>query len=197
MKAPYLALLINAALVLSAGAIDLVPRYVSTMNDGVVSQRPYFADGEKKYAVKIDSETKLTEFEGGASFRFDKFPGAMLRLRQSPIPAQIAFAPESLDRYQQAARALLSTGAEEIALLEGTPNPLPINNWQSYRFTFSYRIAGETRRQSVTFLDLKPTEQIVIQTASSERDFDEISERAFNIIRRWHEVVPADEMPFN
>ena len=197
MKAPYLFLLCIASLVRPAGAIDLVPRYVSTMNDGVVSQRPYFADGDKKYAVKLDSETKLTESEGGASFRFDKFPGAMLRLRQSPIPAQVAFAPESLERYQQAARALLSGGAEDIVFLESTPNPLPINNWQSYRFTFSYHVAGETRRQSVTFLDLNPTEQIVIQTASSERNFAEISARAYNIIRRWHEVVPAEETPFN
>ncbi len=121
----------------------------------------------------------------------------MLRLRQSSIPAQIAFDPESLERYRQAACALLFDGAQDVVFVEGTPNPLPINNWQSYRFTFSYRVAGERRRQSITFLNLKPTEQIVIQTSSSERDFDEVAARAFNIIRRWHEVLPADEMPFN
>lgn len=197
MNLAILAALLLAGLALPASGIDLVPRYVSTMADGVVIQRPYFADGEQKYAVKLDSETKLTEYEGGAAFRFDKFPDALLRLRQSPVPAQIAFGPESLERYQQAATALLPGSAEGIVLREATPNPLPINNWQSYRFTFSYRVTGEARRQSITFLDLNPTEQIVIQTATKERDFEEISARAFNIIRRWHEVVPTDEAPFN
>ena len=197
MKTRPLCAIFLAGFALPAGATDLIPHYISTMTDGVVVRRPYFADGEKKYAVKLDTETKLTESEGGASFRFDKFPGAMMRLRGSPISAQIAFGPDSLARYQQAARELLPAEAQEIVFVESAPNPLPINNWQSYRFTFSYHVASEARRQSITFLDLKPTEQIVIQTASSERDFNEISARAFNIIRRWHEVVPEDESLFN
>lgn len=197
MRITCSAIILLAAFALPAGAIDLVPRYISVMSDGVVAQRPYFADGDKKYAVKLDSETKLTESEGGAFFHFEKFPSAMMRLRQSPLRANLAFGPETLNRYQEVARGLLPVGAGEILFVESIPNPLPINNWQSYRFTFSYRVASEARRQSVTFLNLKPTEQIVIQTASSERDFDEITGRAFNIIRRWHEVVPQDERSFN
>ena len=185
------------ALALPAHAIDLVPHYTSTMSDGVVIRRVYFADAGKKYAVKLDSETKLGESQGGALFRFDKFPSASMRLRQSPLRAQIAFGADSLERYQNAARELLPPGAEEIVCAEKTPNPLPINNWRSYCFTFSYRVASETRRQSITFLNLNPSEQIVMQTDSSDRDFNEITARAYNIIRRWHEIVPTSETPFN
>lgn len=197
MKALLLIVFLVTGLSLTVRAIDLVPRYVSTMDDGVVSQRPYFADGDKKYAIKLDSESKLTESEDGALFSFEKFPGATMRLRRSPLHPEMTFGAEYLERYQQAACGLLPGGAQEVALVEKTPNPLPINGWQSYRFTFSYRIANQTRRQSITFLDLTPTEQIVMQTAASERDFNEISGRAFNIIRRWHEVMPEDERPFN
>ena len=181
----------------SASAIDLVPHYISTKADGVVIKRPYFADGKKKYSVKIDSETKLTEFEGGSLFRFDKFPDATMRLRLSPVSKPVPFTPESLENYQQVARSLLPAKAEEITLTESEANPLPINNWQSQRVTFSYRVGTDSRRQSIIFLTLKPTEQILVQTDSTERSFDEVSARAFNIVRRWHEIAPEDEQPYN
>lgn len=196
MRFSLLALFLEL-LVLSAGATDLVPRYITTMRDGVALRRPYFADGDKKYAIKLDTETKLTESEGGACFRFDKFPSAMMRLRKSPMKAEVTFGPESLKAYEDAARAILPGEAANAALIESTPDPLPINNWRSYRFTFSFRLREETRRQSITFLNLKPTEQIVIQTTSNDRDFSEVSGRAFNIIRRWYQVEPEDESTFN
>ena len=197
MKSLTLSALILAGLSIPAGATDLVPRYIARPTEGVVIRRPYFADGEKKYGVKLDSETKLTAFEGGALFRFEKFPEATMRLRPSPIPAQTPFTPESLETYQQAGRALLPPGADMIEFVESELNPLPINDWHSFRVTFSYRAANQARRQSVIFLNLKPTEQIVVQTAANERDFAEVSARAFNIVRRWHEIAPEDEAPFN
>ena len=197
MKTRSLLAVCCAGLALPARATDLVPHYISTVTDGVAIRRPYFADGGKKYGVKIDSETKLTAFEGGALFRFDKFPEATMRLRSSPISAPGAFGPETLEHYQQVAQTLLPAGAEEVALAESVLNPLPINGWQSYRVTCSYRVANETRRQSVIFLNLKPTEQILVQTDSAERSFNEVSARVFNIIRRWHEIVPEDEQPYN
>lgn len=197
MKAFALFAAFCAGLAPPADATDLVPHYISTTADGVVVQRPYFADGTKKYGVKIDSETKLTAFEGGSLFRFDKFPEATMRLRLSPISTPGAFGPETLELYQQVARSLLPAGAEEIALAESALNPLPINGWQSYCVSFSYRAATELRRQSVIFLNLKPTEQILVQTDSAERSFNEVSTRVFNIVRRWHEIVPGDEQPYN
>ncbi|MEP6636795.1 MAG: hypothetical protein ABJB97_08725 [Acidobacteriota bacterium] len=197
MKTLRLSAILLAGLALSAGATDLVPHYIANTTEGVVIRRPYFADGTKKYGIKIDSETKLTAFEGGALFRFEKFPEATMRLRPSPVPAQTAFGPESLEGYEQAARALLPLGAGAVELVESEFNPLPINDWHSLRLTFSYRAANQPRRQSIIFLNLKPTEQIVIQTAANERDFAEVYARAFNIVRRWHEIVPEDEQPFN
>lgn len=197
MKSLCVLALFLKGLVLSAGATDLVPRYITTTRDGVVIRRPYFADGDTKYAIKLDSETKLSELEGGACFRFDKFPSAMVRLRKSPVKAQMAFGPESRKGYEDAARSLLPAEAENLTLVEAIPNILPINNWQSYRFTFSYRFANEAKRQSITFLDLKPTEQIAIQVVSNDQDFADVSTRAFNIVRRWHKLQPEDESAFN
>jgi len=57
----------------------------------------------------------------------------------------------------------------------------------------SYRVAAEARRQSVIFLNLKPKEQILVQTRSAERFYEAVYSRAFNIIRRWDEIGPGDE----
>ncbi len=189
--------LILAALTLSAGATDLTPHFLSTMSEGVVVRRPYFADGTKKFGIKVDSETKLTAFEGGAMFRFDKFPEASVRWRSSPLPAESGFAPEAIPRYEQAARTLLPAEATAVELVESELNPSPINNWQGLRLTFSYRTVNSARRQSITFLNLKPTEQIVIQAAASDTSFAEVSARAFNSLRHWHEMDPGEESPFN
>lgn len=197
MKVFSLSLLFLAGLSLSASATDLTPRYISTTTEGVVIRRPYFADGSKRFGIKLDSGTSLTAAEGGALFRFNTFPEATMRLRPSPLPAQTGFNPETFDAYVQAARTFLPAGASGIEMLESQLNPFPINGWLSLRVIFSYQAANQGRRQSVTFLNLKPTEQVIIQTIANERDFNEISARGFDIIRRWHEIEPEDESPFN
>ncbi len=197
MQRRYLSITLLAGLTLSANATDLTPHYISHLDDGVVINRPYFADGGKKFGIKVDGDTKLTASDGGALFRFDKIPEATMRLRSSALPAQTGFAPETFEIYRQAALALMPPGATAIEIVGNEANPYPINGWSSLRLTFAYRIADTARRQSVTFLNLKPTEQIVIQTAANEATFDEVSARTFNIIRRWHEIVPEEEQPFS
>ncbi len=197
MKALHLSALLCTGLTLSAGAIDLTPHYISHMTEGVVVRRPYFADGGKKYGIKLDAETSLTAYEGGAMFRFEKFPEATMRLRSSTVPAQTGFAPETFELYRQAALALLPPGVTAVEIIGNEADAYPINGWSSLRLTFSYRANNFVRRQSVTFLNLKPNEQIVIQTAASENNFEEVTARAFNIIRRWHEIVPEEEQPYS
>ena len=92
----------------------------------------------------------------------------------------------------------LTAGRGKVGtLVESELDPLPINGLRSYRVTFSYQAANEARRQSIIFLNSKPTEQILVQTDSAERNFHAISARAFNIIRHWQEIRLGDEGPFN
>ena len=112
-----------------------------------------------------------------------------MRLRLSPVPADTGFGPQTRETYQQAARLLLPRDAADVALVEVDANPLPINHWESLRITYSYQVGNQAHRQSATFLNLKPTEQIVVQTTADERNFEEVSNRTFGIIRRWHEIA--------
>lgn len=175
---------------LSASALDLTPSFVTTLSDGVAIRRPYFSDGDKKYSVTINVETELTPYEDGALFRFIKLSRAEMRLRPSSFSTEIKFA-DNLDRYQEAARKLLPQDAENIVLDQQMANPLPINAWQSHRFIFSYSSPSGQVRQSITFLNILPKQQVIVQITSMAKDFPDASERGHDIIRRWHLLDPS------
>ena len=183
-------ILFLAASALPAFALDLSPSFITTMSDGVAIRRPYFADGDKKYSVTLNIETELTPYDDGALFRFVKLSHAEMRLRPSPLSVNLKFEPESQERYEQAARKLLPPDAEGVVLDQVTQNPLPMNGWTSVRFAFHYKMPTGEVRESVTFLNIVPTQQVVVQTSSMAKDFTDASDRAYDIIRRWHELDP-------
>jgi hypothetical protein len=172
----------------SASALDLTPRYLNVTADGISIRRPYFADGSKKYAVTLDVETELLPYEDGCLFRFIKLKQTEMRLRPSSFRVEEKFAPENLVRYQEAARKLLPQLAEGVILAQETPNPMPINGWEGHRFTYTYRTPAGMVRESITFLNITPTQQVIVQVYAMEKDFADASERGWDIIRRWHEV---------
>ena len=183
-------LLILCLSALPACALDFSPRFTTTISDGVAIRRPYFTDGDKKYSVTLNMETELTPFEDGALFRFVKLSHAEMRLRPSPMSVELKFDAENQEQYEEAAKKLLPPDAEGVVLDQVTQNPLPINGWSGVRFTFHYRMPMGEVRESITFLNILPTEQVVIQTGSMAKDFPDVSDRAFDIIRRWHELDP-------
>ena len=192
---PLLSCVILLAHAISANAqLDLRPHYFKA---GGIIGRAYFADGDKKYAVTLDSETQLSEADGGALFRFTNVPQATMLLRNTPLPKVLTFDEASLPEYLKAAQALLPRLAVEATLDAQAANVLPINKWRTYRFVFSYQIAGSQVKESITFLNLDDGQQIVVQTGSRKNAFDGIASRADDIIRRWHEMLPGSENELN
>jgi hypothetical protein len=178
-------------------AIDLAPKFTVTNVDGVPIRRPYFVDGEKKFAVTTDHETELREYEGSASFGFTKFPRAVMRLRPSPLTADIPFDDLNLPRYRQSISSFLMPESEKVAIESEQRDVLPINDWQSHRFVVRYELAGTPMRESITFLNLSPQQQIVVQIRAGDTDFTTVTARSEDILRRWHEIVPGTEVAGN
>jgi hypothetical protein len=50
----------------------------------VITKRAYFTDGQRKYAVPMKGDLEISEYEGGAIFRFKTMAMASMRLRRSP-----------------------------------------------------------------------------------------------------------------
>lgn len=177
--------------------LDLMPRFTSVVADGIVVRRPYFADGAKRFTVKVDSETEIAELEGSAIFRFKNVTHASTRLRPSPLKPADAFDAENLKRYQAAARGMLPAFAEEVRMEGETADVYPIRDWTSYQFAFTYRLGQDLMRESITFLNIAPAQQIVVQVGAKEANFADIASRSFNIVRRWHQLDPSEQQGIN
>lgn len=175
--------------------LDLTPRPVS-IGAGLL-ERAYFQDGAVKFAVTIKDDVKVSASEGGALFLFKNYAQASMRLRRSPLPKGLPFDEASLPEYLKAAEKMLPASAEAVTLLSQTPDALPLNHWKSCRFLYEYRVGPVIFHESITFLVFDTGEQIVIQTGSQQKDFEPVSARADQIMRRWHEVLPGDETGIN
>ena len=93
------------------GEVDLKPRFYTVNLGGYTIRRPYFADGDKKFAVTIDSDTEVAEDNGGAVFRFKSIPQASVELRKSPVAAARGFGREILQDYNRLAQSMLGATA--------------------------------------------------------------------------------------
>lgn len=192
--------LLPLLLALSAPCIadlDLAPRFTTRIQGGYAQERAYFTDGQRKYAVPMKGDLEISAHEGGAIFRFKSIAMASMRLRRSPLRADLAFGPESLASYEQAALKLLPSDCEEPAIVERIAEPLAINGWKGLRFTLTYTNASGANSESITFLNVTPTQQIVIQTAAKRANFEEAMSRADSIMRRWFEIPPEGEPDAN
>ena len=183
------------ATALRAGAVDLTPRFVDTFTDGITTHRLYFTDGDQKIGLSINHETKVEAGLGGTVFRFPKFSDILFILKHSPMASDQAFEGVTLDRYREAARRLLPPGAQDISMIGEEPDPITINRWRSYRFTYSCQSTGFLRRQSVTFLNISADEQLVLVVTATEQNFPEAAARSWQIIRSWQPILPGAEKP--
>jgi len=183
------------ATALRAAAVDLTPRYVDTFRDGITVHRLFFLDGTQKIGLNVDHETTVEAGGGGVVFRFPKFPDILFTLKHSPMSADQPFTGISLDRYQEAARRLLPPGAGAVKALPEEPNPITINRWRSYRFSYSCEAAGVVRQVSITFLDISADEQLLLVVTAKDQNFKEAAVRSWQIIRSWQPLLPGDELP--
>lgn len=174
-----------------AKAVDLTPRFRDSTVGGMAQHRMFFADGKQKITVNLDFQTRVEAGASGAVFRFLRIPEAVFILRHSPMSSDEPFHGVSMQRYREAAHRLLPPNVTSVESLEEIADPITINGWHSYRFVFSYTEQISPRICSVTFINLKPEEQIVLVVAAPSKDFDDALQRSWLIMRTW-QVIPAE-----
>lgn len=173
-------------------ALDLSPRWIDTYAEGVPIRRLYFANGSDKITLTPDREAEPAAGLGGTVFRFKKFPDASFIVRKSTLTPAVPFDGPELDQYRAAARGLLPVGVQTSEIADEVRDPLPINNWRSYRVTLRFVRSGQPTQQSVTFFNLDEREQVALVTTAPLKFWDEIAARSFNIIRTWQPMNPND-----
>ena len=185
---------VSAFCCISVKALDLSPHFAAVESDGVSLCNPYFTDADKKFGLILNMETQLIPYEDGALFKFIKLDHAEMRLRHSPLGVELKFGPDTVAAYEQAARSLLPQLAEGVVLEKEINDPLPMNAWKSHRFLFKYTMRAFPMRESITFLNILPTEQVVVQVYAREQQFENAAWRADDIIRRWYELEPSKKV---
>ena len=178
-----------------ASALDLTPRWTETAIDGVSKRQLYFADGARKFMLSIDRETEVDARFGGASFRFPKLPDVDFIVIPSRFKPSDEFDQTKLVQYREAARALLPARAHDAETTSEKANPIPINDWKSFRVRFRFSMDARAYAQEVTFLNVNERDQIVVVTSAPEREWNEAGERSWQILRSWQEMLPGDEGP--
>ena len=157
--------------------------------------RVYFSDGKERYALSTDPEIEVEPSEGGAKFTYKKVRSAAFYLKGVTPPLPLPPEPKRIEEYRRAALALAPGGAADFSKLEESVDSLNINDWRSYRLDFSYNFYGHRHRRSVTFLTLLNGQQIVLDTAAEEGEFEQAMARSDYLIRSWHRLRPSNGVP--
>lgn len=193
MKRHGLLLSLIALPFFQTSALDLTPRWIDTAIDSVPKRQLYFADGDKKFMLSIDRETEVAARFGGTNFRFPKFSDIDFLILPSRLNPAVPFNEAKLVDYREAARSLLPPRARSVETVEEQSNPIPINQWKSFRVKLRFTMNARAYSQEVTFINVNERDQMVVVTASPERDWAEATERSWQILRSWQEMLPGDE----
>ncbi len=172
-------------------ALDFTPRYYeNTFPNGASLKKLYFADGNKKYTVNLDHDIEVSGDKGETLFRYRSLEGATFTLRGSPN--SLSFDADGLDACRKMAESFAPSGSMAGGEWEELPNSIQRSNWQSYRFTRTYRLPGSTIRQSVAFVNAGQKHQFILVTTAFTAQFKEAAERTEEIARSWRELTDED-----
>lgn len=185
-----LALIFSVALCLStARALNLQPREVMTEKDGPPVRRYFFQDEGKRLFFRIDGKMAVNGSANEAVFRFSDIHDAAMRLAKSRITPETAFDEKGLKSYRPAAQSYVPPQATDVRITEESSNAIPINKWTDHQFTLTYKLFGSPYRESVTFINYSPTEQIVFDVRSPEVDYDKTYSRSYHVLNSLSDLV--------
>ena len=187
----FIALLLQGASL--SFALDLTPKtYEVPTSNGMSRTRFYFVDGDGKYTVNTNVHTKVSGQRGETVFSFERLQGATLLIKISPHQPDLEFGDQELETYRKTAASFTPAGAVRKGDQEEVSNAFFIEGRSSHGFVSSYTIPGSTIRQSVTFLNLTPKQQIILVTTAFATEFEAAQKQSAQIIDSWHKISDTD-----
>ena len=178
-----LALIFSIAVCLStARALNLQPQEIMVEKDGPPVRRYFFQDGGKRLLFRIDSAMKVRGSANEAVFQFSDIRNAAMKLSKSKVTPRTAFNDKGLKSYRQAARSRVPAEATDVQIVEENSGAVSINGWINHQFVFSYKLFGFPFRQSVTYFNYSPTEQLVFDVRSPEANYKKTYSRSYRVL---------------
>lgn len=180
----YLSLLICFQPALQA-EINWTPHLDTIFAEGTSVSTMYFSDGDKKYAILLDGETKVESVDGGAKLTFLKPTSTVFKIRAPMTVVALPVTPDLVAEYRKHAQAYAPKDVSVFSDFEEAPDAYRFTGSKSYRVQFSYAHFGQRIRHSVTFLTFVSGQQVVFDISSYEKDFPVATLRADQMILSW------------
>ena len=163
----------------TARALNLQPREVMVEKDGPPVRRYFFQDEGKRLFFRIDGKMSVNGSANEAVFRFSDIHDAIMKLAKSAMTPQIPFDEKNLKLYRATAQGYAPAQATEVQVTEENSDAVSINGWINHQFMLTYKLFGSPYRESVTFFNYSPTEQLVFDVRSPEADYEKTYSRSY------------------
>jgi hypothetical protein len=185
-----LALLLSVAACLNtARAINLQPREVMIEKDGPPMRRYFFQDEGKRLLFRIDGNMTVGGSATEAVFRFSDIQDATMKLSKSRMTPQTAFDEKGLKSYRPVAQSYVPPQATEVQITGENSDAIPINGWICHQFVLTYKLFGSPYRESVTFFNYSPTEQLVLDVRSPDAVYEKTYSRSYRVLNSLSDFV--------
>lgn len=192
MKHSILAIVLLLLLKINSQAeISWTPHLSTVFAEGTSVVSVYFSDTNKKYAVLLNTETNVEAAGGGAKITYNRIKSAVFKIREPIKRVEFPIAPDLTAEYRKYALAYAPKEVSEFSNFEEASSIYQINNWKSYRVSFSYGLYGQRIRHCITFLTLESGQQVILDLSSYEKEFPSALELSEHMIRTWHELENA------
>ncbi len=175
----------------AAAGMDFSPQFIPTQQEGAVIERPSFTDGTKRYAFRIDSDTRLTGSSEAVTCSFENLVRASMEIREAGEAGP--FDEKAREAFREIARAKIPRDATAVTLEKELEDPYRINGWKSFGLIFSYGYFGVPTKRSIVFLNFDPNRRLVVDIRADAEQFDAASARSWRILNSLHEVTPGEQ----
>ncbi|MEO6786273.1 MAG: hypothetical protein ABI318_09095 [Chthoniobacteraceae bacterium] len=153
--------------------------------EGPDVERTYFTAGSKRIVFGEPKGCRLTFDDNGLLILLtDAHLDGEIHVSRSTFTPGLDLAENALI-YRDAASKGSPKGATEITVQQPEMDPYPYNGWKSLGFTWTYSLFGRQMIRTVSYINLRIGEQIVVTTLSGKRDDAKVREIARQFMSSW------------
>ena len=152
-------------------------------------RRYFFQDEGKRLLFRIDGNMTVGGSANEALFRFSDIHDAAMKLSKSRMTPQTAFDEKGLKLYRPAAQSYVPAQATDVQITEENSDAIPINGWVDHQFMLTYKLFGFPYRESVTFFNYSPAEQLVFDVRSPAADYEKTYSRSYRVLNSLSDFV--------
>jgi hypothetical protein len=174
-------------------AMDFLPHYDESVQDGFPVKRLYFSDQAQRIYLSVPKGWRVTGDSQRGSFTPENLNQASVVLENSPLNPKIPFAGDGLELYRKTAAALIPAGASNVHVDFERMGELQINGWSSFEISFSYNFYGQSFMSSALFINIAKEEQIRFCVATRQEDFEKVYQQGRTTLASWFAPPPEFE----